>query len=74
MGTKKGRIYDKGAPFKGAPQRFRRAVAPNCPPPLQSATENMVMTRKIQKIPVKRHFNNYIATLQVTNTSSKDGY
>jgi len=22
MGTKKGRIYGKGAPFKGAPQKF----------------------------------------------------
>jgi len=33
MGTKKGRIYNKGAPFKGAPQRFGGAVAPNCPPP-----------------------------------------
>jgi len=22
MGTKKGRIYGKGAPFKGVPQRF----------------------------------------------------
>jgi len=27
MGTKKGRIYGKGAP-----QRFAGAVAPNCPP------------------------------------------
>jgi len=32
MGTKKGSIYGKGAPFKGAPQRFRGAVAPSCPP------------------------------------------
>jgi len=32
MGTKKGRIYGKGAPFKGAPQRFGGTVAPNCPP------------------------------------------
>ena len=33
MGTKKGRIYNKGAPFKEAPQRFRwGAVAPSCPP------------------------------------------
>jgi len=32
MGTKKGRIYDKEAPFKGVPQRFGWAVAPNCPP------------------------------------------
>jgi len=37
MGTKVGRIYGKGAPFKGAPQRFGEAVAPKCPlldPPL----------------------------------------
>jgi len=32
MGTKKGCIYGKGAPFKGAPQTFGGAVAPNCPP------------------------------------------
>jgi len=32
MGTKKGRIYGKGAPFKGVPQRFGVAVAPNGPP------------------------------------------
>jgi len=31
MGTKKGRTCGKGAPFKGAPQRFGWAVAPNCP-------------------------------------------
>jgi len=36
MGTKKGRIYGKGAPFKGAPQTFRGAVAQTAPmdPPL----------------------------------------
>jgi len=37
MGTKKGRIYGKGTPLKGPPQRFGGAVAPNCPllvPPL----------------------------------------
>jgi len=32
MATKKGRIYGKGVPLKGAPQRFGGAVAPNCPP------------------------------------------
>jgi len=32
MGTKKGRIYGKGAPFKGVPQTFEGEVAPNCPP------------------------------------------
>jgi len=32
MGTKIGRIYGKGAPFKGAPQRFEGAVAINRPP------------------------------------------
>jgi len=31
MGTKKGRIYGKGAPFKGAPQRFGGEVAPDFP-------------------------------------------
>jgi len=39
MGTKKGRFYGKGVPFKGAPQTFRGAVAPNFPP--GSATESM---------------------------------
>jgi len=32
MGTKKGRIYGKGAPFKGAPQSFGGEVASNCLP------------------------------------------
>jgi len=32
MGTKKDRIYGKGAPFKGGAQRFGGAVAPNFPP------------------------------------------
>ena len=32
MGTKKGRIYGKGASFKGAPQTFGGSVAPHCPP------------------------------------------
>jgi len=32
MGTKKGPIYGKGAPFKGAPQAFGGTVASNCPP------------------------------------------
>jgi len=31
MGTRKGRSYGKGAPFKGAPQRFR---LPQTAPPL----------------------------------------
>jgi len=31
MGTKKGRIYVKEAPFKGTPQTFGEAVAANCP-------------------------------------------
>jgi len=38
---KKGRIYGKGAPFKGAPQRFGGVVAPNRPPldpPLKQPT------------------------------------
>jgi len=38
MGTKKGRIYGKGAPLKGAPQLFGGAVAQTAPsldpPPL----------------------------------------
>jgi len=33
VGTKKERIYGKGAPFKEAPQAFGGEVAPNCPPP-----------------------------------------
>jgi len=33
MGTKTGRIYGKEAPFKGAPQTFGGAVAPNCTSP-----------------------------------------
>jgi len=44
MGTKKERIYGKGAPFKGAPQRFGREVASNCPsldPPLHSISLNI---------------------------------
>jgi len=32
MGTKKGRIYGKGAPFKGAPQAFRVCSCPKLPP------------------------------------------
>ena len=32
MVAKKVRIYGKSAPFKGAPQRFEGAVAPNSPP------------------------------------------
>jgi len=32
MGTTKGHIYGKGAPFKEGPQTFGAAVAPNCPP------------------------------------------
>jgi len=31
IGTKKGRIYIKGAPFNEAPQTFGGEVAPNCP-------------------------------------------
>jgi len=34
MGTKKGRIYVKGAPFKGAPQRFGGGSCPKLSPPL----------------------------------------
>jgi len=37
MGTKKGRIYGKGAPFKGAPQRFGAQLPQTAPP--GSATE-----------------------------------
>jgi len=33
MGTKKMRIYGKGAPFKGAPQRFAGDSCPKLPPP-----------------------------------------
>ena len=39
MGTKKGRIYGKGSPFKGAPQRFGGGSCPKLPlldPPLVS--------------------------------------
>jgi len=39
MGTKKGRIYDKGAPINGHTDVWRGAVAPNCSsldPPLPS--------------------------------------
>jgi len=32
MGTKKGRIYDKVAPFKGAPQRFGGKLPQTAPP------------------------------------------
>jgi len=32
MGTKKGRIYGKGAPFKGAPQRFVGGQLPQTSP------------------------------------------
>jgi len=33
IGTKKGRIYGKELPFKGAPQRFRVRNCPKLPPP-----------------------------------------
>jgi len=49
MGTKKGRIYDKGAPFKGAPQRFRRAVAPNCPPPFNPPLKTWLWLARYKK-------------------------
>jgi len=39
MGAKKGRKYGKGAPFKGAPQTFREAVATNCPTGSATASE-----------------------------------
>jgi len=32
MGTKKGRIYGKGAPFKGSPQEFGGRSCPKRPP------------------------------------------
>jgi len=32
MGTKKGRIYSKGVPFKVVPQTFRRGQLPPGPP------------------------------------------
>jgi len=32
MGTKEGRIYGKGAPFKGAPQRFGGQLPQTAPP------------------------------------------
>jgi len=32
MGTKKGRIYGKGAPFKGAPQAFGGQLPQTAPP------------------------------------------
>jgi len=34
MSTKKGRIYGKGAPFKGPPQAFGGGSCPKLPPPL----------------------------------------
>jgi len=46
MGTKKGRIYGKGAPFKGEPQKFGGEVVQNCrppDPPLASAMPKSVM-------------------------------
>jgi len=39
MGTKKGRIYDKVAPFKGAPQRFGGKL-PQTAPPGSSTDQN----------------------------------
>jgi len=38
MGTKQERIYGKGAPFKGAPQRFPGGSCPKLIPPYGSAT------------------------------------
>ena len=32
MGTKKGRIYGKGAPFKGVPQKFGGQLPQTVPP------------------------------------------
>jgi len=45
MGTKKGRIYGKGAPFKWAPQRFGVGSCPKLPPPGSSTdhTQNSAM-------------------------------
>ena len=39
MGNKKERIYGKGAPFKGAPQKFGGQLLQTAPPP-GSATEH----------------------------------
>jgi len=38
MGTKKGRIYGKGALFKEAPQKFRGLVSQTTPPGSATAT------------------------------------
>jgi len=47
MGTKKGCIYDKGAPFKGAPQRFEGGSLEQLDPPLNANHQHNYMRLKL---------------------------
>jgi len=53
MGTKKGRIYGKGAPFKGAPQRFGGQLPQTAPldPPLQVISKISKLIKNMKVLP-----------------------